>query len=276
MGRKEMVIDLDRCTGCNLCIIACRDEHVGSIHMPWTKQQAETGHFWIDVKSMERGTIPKVEMTYLPMLCQHCENAPCMKSCPENAIERREDGLVWINQDKCTGCGLCVDGCPYGVIYFNQELKVAQKCTWCAHLIDRGEEPRCAEICPHDAIVFGESEDEGIKEIRQKSSVLHPEYGTRPLVYYRGLPRPFITGSVVDSWNDEVLSGVKVTVLDLFNDWEYSTSSDEFGDFWVRGLEKDHRYRVSFELNGYERLLRVVNADEDRNLGEIILCKSTR
>ena len=271
-----MFIDMDECTGCNLCIIACRDEHVGNAHLPWTKEQAQTGHFWIDVETMEQGTIPKVKMTYLPLICQHCENAPCMKSCPEDAIERREDGLVWINQEKCTGCGLCVDGCPYGVIYFNSELNVAQKCTWCAHIIDDGGMPRCAEVCPHDAIVFGDETDTRIKSLKEKSAILHPEYGTLPRVFYKGLPKPFIAGSVVSSNDDELLSGVRITVLDLFNDREIVTHSDEFGDFWIIDLEKDHRYLVTFEMEGYEKLTRVVNSDIDRNIGEIILDFSKR
>lgn len=271
MAKKEMIIDVDECTGCNLCIIACRDEHVGSAQLPWTKQQSDTGQFWIDVKTMERGSIPKVKVTYLPLLCQNCENAPCMKSCPEDAIERRDDGIVWINQEKCTGCGLCVDGCPYDVIYFNKELNVAQKCTSCAHLVDKGEMPRCAEICPHDAIVFGEEGDPRIEALKAKAEILHPEFEAKPIVLYKGLPRPFIAGAVADSSNGELMSGVKITITDLFNDKVTTTVTDEFGDFWINDLEKEHRYKLEFQKTGYEKLTRIVSADTDRNIGDVSL-----
>ena len=78
-------------------------------------------------------------MHYVPNPCMHCDDAPCMESCPvEGAIYKRDDGLVIIDTDKCTGCKDCVDACPYGAIYFNDDLNLAQKCTGCAHLLDDG------------------------------------------------------------------------------------------------------------------------------------------
>ena len=100
-----------------------------------------------------------MKISYLPTPCMHCANAPCISNCKDEAIYRREDGLVIIDPQKCTGCGDCVDACPYGAIYFNEELSIAQKCTGCAHLIDQGwKEPRCADACPTGAIRFGEEE----------------------------------------------------------------------------------------------------------------------
>ena len=152
MGKKSFLIDVDKCSGCSLCIIACKDEHVGNSYAPWTAPQPDTGHFWIDVIPVERGKTPRVKMSYLPVLCQHCENAPCIKACPEDAIKRRADGLVWIDPAVCNNCGLCQEACPYDVIYMNEDLGIAQKCTGCAHRVDEGLLPRCAEVCPHDAI----------------------------------------------------------------------------------------------------------------------------
>ena len=90
--------------------------------------------------------MPKVKMHYQPVLCMHCDNAPCMAACPvEGAIYRRKDGLVIIDPVKCTGCKNCVDACPYKTIYFNEDLNIAQKCTGCAHLLDSGLEG--APVC---------------------------------------------------------------------------------------------------------------------------------
>ncbi len=273
---KEFFIDLDECTGCNLCIIACKDEHVGNSHEPWTKQQPDTGHFWMDVKTMERGKVPKVKVTYLPILCQHCENAPCMKVCPEDAISRDGNGLVQIDQEKCTGCGLCQEACPYDVIYMNEDLKVAQKCTGCAHLIEVGETPRCADICPRDAIYFADEDDPELLKLKAKSGILHPEFQAKPRVHYKGLPVPFAAGTVIDSDTDEVVAGVEVTALDLFDDTRRTTVSDEFGDFWFRNLSRGHKYRLDFQSQGYKVHTLVISAESDLNLGDILLKKKSR
>ena len=271
MGKKEFFIDLDECTGCNLCMIACKDEHVGNSHMPYTKEQPDTGHFWMNVKGMERGQVPKVRVTYLPLLCQHCDNAPCMKACPENAIIKGEKGLVIIDQEKCTGCGLCQEACPYDVIYMNEDLNVAQKCTGCAHLVEKGETPRCADICPRDAIYFGEEDDPKMIRLKAKAEALHPEFGAKPKVYYKGLPKPFISGILVDQDEEEIVQGASIKAQDLFNDQEYSATSDEFGDFWLRNLEIGHKYLLTVEASGYGKLIKVVTADKDRNIGELSL-----
>lgn len=271
MGKKEFFIDLDECTGCNLCIIACKDEHVGNPQFPWTGPQPDTGHFWMDVVPKERGQMPKVKVTYLPLLCQHCDNAPCMKVCPEDAIAKRNDGLVWIDQEKCTGCGLCQEACPYDVIYMNEELNVAQKCTGCAHLVDKGETPRCADICPRDAIYFADEDDPKLIRLKEKVEVFHPEYEAKPRVYYKGLPKPFFAGTVVGKDTREILEAVKITATDLFNDRRFVATTDGFGDFWFREMEIGHKYRIDLESAGYVKNTMVVTADKDRNLGDIIL-----
>jgi Fe-S-cluster-containing dehydrogenase component len=107
--------------------------------MPYAKPQPDTGQFWLKMNEIERGTKPKVKVSYIPVLCQHCDDAPCIAACPQSAISRRDDGLVIIDPKKCTGCRNClnVEACPYnGIIYFNENFNIAQKCTGCAHLAD--------------------------------------------------------------------------------------------------------------------------------------------
>ena len=204
-------------------------------------------------------------MSYLPVLCQHCENAPCFKACPDGAIETGADGLVGINPVNCTGCGLCQDACPYDVIYMNDELEIAQKCTGCAHRVVEGALPRCAEVCPHEAIVFGDAKNTKTLE------VYHPEYQTEPRVYWKGLPKPWIAGTVIDAVSDEVILGVSITSMDLFQNGSVTTLSDEFGDFWIKGMEKDRKYRLEISKEGYEDFLAVVTTNGDQDVGTVAL-----
>jgi Fe-S-cluster-containing dehydrogenase component len=276
MSDKSFLIDVDKCSGCSLCIIACKDEHVGSSYAPWTAPQPDTGHFWMNVIRMERGKIPRVRMSYLPLLCQHCENAPCSKVCPNGSIKRREDGLVWIDPATCNNCGLCQEACPYDVIYMNAELGVAQKCTGCAHRVDEGLLPRCADVCPHDAIVFADQTD-GVfaEDARAKPlEIYHPEYQTKPRVYWRGLPKPWIAGMVIDGDSDEVVAGAAITSTDLLDDRVVAVRSDEFGDFWIKDLGKDWKYRVEIKKPGYKDFRAVVTTDGDQDMGTIRLKKA--
>ena len=265
MGKNNFHVDVDKCTGCKLCMIVCKDEHVGRSYSPWTKPQPDTGQFWIDVHSLERGRIPRVRLSYLPVFCQHCENAPCVKACPEGAIKTRDDGLVWIDPGACSNCGLCQEACPYDVIFMNDDLGIAQKCTGCAHRVDEGALPRCADVCPHDAIVFGEA------EVGETREVLHPEYMTEPRVAWTGLPKPWIAGTVFDVDDDEVISGVSITSVDLFEAGSVTVLSDAFGDFWIRGMENDRKYRVEIKKEGYQDFLAVVTTDDDQDLGVVRL-----
>ncbi len=130
------------------------------------------------------------------------------------AIYRRDDGLVIIDPVKCTGCMSCLDVCPYGAIYFNRDMNLAQKCTGCAHLLDRGwKEPRCVDVCPTGAIRFGEEEE--LKSLIEGADVLFPEEKARPLVHYRNLPKRFIAGSIFDAEEDECLEDVKLTLTSV-------------------------------------------------------------
>lgn len=268
---KVLLIDVDECNGCYCCQIACKDEHVDNDWSPYAKPQPDTGHFWIKIDEVERGTIPKVRVTYIPRLCVHCDEAPCKNVCKVGAIIKREDGIVLIDPELCNGCKDCMDVCPYDAIYFNEGLKIAQKCTLCAHLLDQGwEEPRCVEVCPREAIKFGEYDD--LKELIGKAEVLKPEHKVKPRVYYLNLPKPFIAGNVYDPEKDECIEGAKVTAVDLANGKKYFTNTDDFGDFWLEGLEWKRAYSIRVEKEGYKpSIIELVYTDKDVNLGDLAL-----
>src|SRR3990172_8775953 len=111
MSRRGMVIDLKRCNGCHACTVACKAENA-----------TPPGVFWGRVLEHETGKYPTPKRTFLPVLCNHCENAPCVKVCPTGASSQREDGLVLVDYQKCIGCRACMTACPYQARYYMKEI----------------------------------------------------------------------------------------------------------------------------------------------------------
>lgn len=186
MAEKKygMLIDLRRCIGCHACYVACQAEN-----------EVPSGVFRSHVRYYERGKYPEVRRYFLPVLCNHCENPACVKVCPTLASYKREDGIVLVDYDKCIGCGYCMIACPYGVRYFNPEKTnavpykgVADKCTFCVHRVDAGIVPSCVNTCIGRARIFGDLNDPESEIAQlvatQPVTVLKPEEGTKPRVYY--------------------------------------------------------------------------------------------
>ena len=152
MKKWYFIIDAAKCMDCNNCFIACKDEHVDNDWPGYTGPQPRHQQRWINIERRERGQYPLVDVSYLPMPCQHCEDAPCVKA-GKGAIYRRDDGIVLIDQDKARGNEGLVSSCPYGAMYWNAEQNIVQKCTMCAHLLDKGwKQPRCVQACFYRSI----------------------------------------------------------------------------------------------------------------------------
>ncbi len=191
--RFAMVMDLDKCIGCNACSVACKAENGVAL-----------GGFRTRVLEKETEEYPNTKRFFLPMMCNHCIDAPCIPACTNKAIIKRGDGVVDINKDKCKGFQLCIKACPYGSIYINPDTELnpemkdypsrtlgkADKCTFCKHRIDKGLEPACSNTCPTDARIFGDLEDKNSKVYNlvntEKLSGLLEEEGTGPQVFYKG------------------------------------------------------------------------------------------
>jgi Fe-S-cluster-containing dehydrogenase component len=270
---KALVVDISKCNGCYNCQIACKDEHVSNDWTPIAKPQPDTGHFWMKVTDIVQGTVPKVRVRYMHDVCQHCDEAPCVTVCKSKAIYKRDDGIVIIDPEKCTGTRNCIDACPYKVIYFNNDLNISQKCTMCAHLLDKGwKEPRCVDACPTGALKFGEEED--LKAEIAKAEILHPEFKAKPRVYYINLPNKyFVAGAVFDPEADECLENVTVTLKNLKTGKKSNLKTDNFGDFWFERQEPG-TYSLLIEKEGYlSREIASVDASKDVNVGDIELSK---
>lgn len=265
---KAFVMDVSKCSGCYACQFACKDEHSGNDWTPYAKPQPETGQFWGKMNEYVRGQVPQVKMAYVFVPCQHCADAACVKACPPEvgALYTRSDGLVIIDPKKCTGCRNCLDACPYGAIYYNAALGIAQKCTGCAHLVDRKVvyAPRCADACPHEALKFGEEAD---LVDYAKGEILHPEYGLQTRVRYLGLPKRFIAGTVYDPVAKEVVIGATVT---LSGDGTATATTNNFGDFWLEGL-KVGTFSLKIDKAPKTKTLSNIKTDQDVSLGDIAL-----
>jgi Fe-S-cluster-containing dehydrogenase component len=199
MARYGMVIDLSRCVGCHACAMACKAEH-----------GTPSGVWWGKVLTRETGKYPSARIIFWPVLCMHCQNAPCVEVCPTGASYKRADGIVAVDYDKCMGCGYCRIACPYDARSFVEKIEpyfpefgltpyedlmyqkhqegVAEKCNFCLDRVAQGEEPACVTTCPALARYFGDLDDPN-SEVSKLISRRHgfqllPELGTNPSVYY--------------------------------------------------------------------------------------------
>lgn len=273
---KVMIINYDICNGCYNCQIACKDEHVANDWSPIAKPQPDTGQFWYKIHDNVRGQVPKVKITYEHSICQHCDDAPCIEACNAGAIYKRDDGAVIIDPDNCRGNNMCIAACPYeNVIYFNEALNIAQKCTFCAHLLDKGwREPRCVDACPTGALTFGEEED--LKDLIAKAEALKPKLAhVKPRVYYIGLPKKFIAGALFDQESDKCAEGATITATNKENGDKFQAKSDSYGDFWLKDL-KDGIYTLLIEKSGYlsQKFGPVDVTKKDMNVGDIPIWKA--
>jgi Fe-S-cluster-containing dehydrogenase component len=275
MARYTIAINVEKCTGCHSCFLACKDEFAGNNYLPISAAQPVTGDQWLRIEELEQGTGTKVKVDYMPVMCQHCEQAPCMDQ--SGAVYRRNDGVVIIDPVKAKGRKDIVASCPYGAISWNEEASLPQKCTLCAHMLDGGEKTtRCVECCPTGALVFGDMDDPD-SEISallaaKGGESYRPELSTKPSLKYVRLPKPFVAGEVLlsDRPNDCV-KGVKLTLITQASDVVAQTTTDFLGDFEFRNLAKDADYVLRVEHPGYFSRELPVRISNSRNLGEIIL-----
>ncbi|MBT4719912.1 MAG: oxidoreductase, partial [Rhodospirillaceae bacterium] len=220
MSKWHLIVDVANCTNCNVCVLACHDEHVDNDFPGYAGAMPKHGHNWINIKSKERGATPMMDIAFLPVLCQHCDNAPCMDRARDGAISKRADGIVIIDPVKAKGQKQIVDACPYDAVWWNEEKEIPQAWIFDAHLLDDGwKEPRAATVCATGAIRAVKMDDAAFARTIAEEGLeeLHPEYGTKPRVMYKNLHRynkVFIGGSVEAEadGNVDCVKGAHVTL----------------------------------------------------------------
>lgn len=274
--RLAMLIDVTRCSGCHNCFLSCRDEHYGNDYPGYSAPQPLFGQHWMQVKEIERGKYPRPRVDYIPVPCQHCQDAPCIDAAKDGAVYRREDGIVIIDPVKAKGQDQIVASCPYRVVYWNADLEIPQKCGMCAQRLDAGDkQPRCVESCPTGAMVFGDLDDPqseiSLRLNEVSPEAFHPEFGTRPLVCYHGLPGRMVAGEVVLDGADACAEGVKVTLEGGGEKCE--TATGIFGDFAFEKLPQGVAYQVTVAHEGYAPRTIAVKTHTDVDLGEVVLTK---
>ena len=173
------VIDHTRCIGCHACTTACKSENVVPVGVTRTY-----------VKHVDIGVFPQARRAHQVTRCNQCAHAPCATACPTAAMFKRADGIVDFDKSICIGCKACMAACPYDAIFINPDDHSAEKCNFCAHRIDVGLEPACVVVCPTQAILIGDMNDQSsyVAQIvnREPVNVRRPEKETLPKLFYKG------------------------------------------------------------------------------------------
>ncbi len=278
MSKWNMIIDVAECTNCQLCTLATMDEYVGNEFPGYAAPMPKHGHRWIDILQKERGQAPMIDIAYVPTMCNHCDDAPCIAAAKDGAIAKRADGIVIIDPVKAKGQKHLVDACPYGHIWWNEELQLPQHWPFDAHLIDQDwRQTRGHQSCPTGAMRSVKLDDAGMARMAREEGLetIRPELGTKPRVYYRNLWRYakcFIGGTVATEV-DGIVDCVEGALVRLVRAGTVvaETSTDNYGDFKFDKLDENSgAYRVEVERGGTKKSAEAL-LGASVNLGEIRL-----
>lgn len=158
------------CVGCNTCKIACKDKNNLNMGQQFRKVYEVSGGEYIIENNV---VIPNIYAYWISISCNHCINPVCVKVCPTKAINKRlEDGVVYIDQQKCIGCLNCLKSCPYKAPQYNESTKKVEKCDFCLDFLSEGKEPACVSACPMRALDYGE-----LETLQQKYGKINEVYG---------------------------------------------------------------------------------------------------
>jgi tetrathionate reductase subunit B len=200
-----MGIDINKCIGCGRCADACKTENdvprEPFFFRTWVERYRiyEGNKTVIDspngaIDGFREETERHEKLTrsfFVPKICNHCENPPCVQVCPVGATFITPDGVILVDKEYCIGCRYCIQACPYGARFLDPETRTAEKCTFCYHRITNNLLPACVEVCPTQTRIFGELKKKASPLVRflrmNKIRVLKQSLNTEPKVYYANL-----------------------------------------------------------------------------------------
>ena len=287
--RLGIAVDSRMCMACYCCFMACKDEHCGH-DSKLSAAQPMMGQKWIDVREWERGdSSRRVKTASVPTLCAHCEKPSCVKAAKNGAAYKRDDGIVIIDPKKSKGQKDIVKACPLGVVYWNEELEIPQKCTMCAELLDDPKylaylgdrslvKPRCVEACPNKALYFGDLDDPNseISKIVASERNTPPEEfkGKATNVKWLNVPTVYLAGTVYQPEElDEVMVGAKVKLSCRETGEKWETETNYFGDWEVEWLPKNKNIDIVIEAAGYKPVKYQAFTDADHYVAMTYLVK---
>lgn len=264
----NMIVDVARCENCHNCVLATKDETVDNAFPGYSAPQPRHGHDWIKLTRKVRGRGHMVDTAYLPSMCNHCDDAPCVAA-GGGSVTKRADGIVLIDPDRAKGRKDLLTACPYGAIWWNEALSLPQHWTFDAHLLDQGwKEPRAAQACPTGALQAVKLSDEAMQTRARKEGLetLPSATPARPRVWYQNLHRftkAFLGGTVLTEARGvkDVVTGAEVT-LSQGGKVLAKTTTDSFGDFKLDRLEPDGTaYDLTVTCAAGSRKLAVILTD---------------
>jgi Fe-S-cluster-containing dehydrogenase component len=258
MDKWNLIIDVAECHNCNNCVLSAKDELVGNEFPGYSAPHPAQGPGVIRIERTVRGSTPAIDAAYVPMMCNHCDAAPCVQA-GRGAVVKRPDGIVLIDPQAAKGRRDLVDSCPHGAIHWNEAQQLPQTWFFDAHLLDAGAAaPRCVGVCPTRAMQAWKISDEEMAQRVQAQGLrtLRPEIGSKPRVYYKNLHRAdrcFIAGSVVAAVDGriECVEGAQVVLLrcgepagsaltDAFGDFKFDALAQHSGAYLLRISHPDH------------------------------------
>ncbi len=278
-NKWNMIVDIERCNNCRGCFLAVKDEHTGNDFPGYAAAQPAMGHNWLDIERKERGTYPLVDAHFMPVMCNHCDDAPCMKAAENGAVKKRADGIVIIDPAKAKGQKQIVNACPYGAISWNEEQQLPQAWIFDAHLFDQGwEKTRAEQSCAMDVFRSVKVDDAEMARIAADEGleVLQPELGTKPRVYYKNMhffTKCFVGGTVVMTVDgvEECAADAEV-ILKKDGSEVGRATTDTFGEFRIDKLEPaSGTYEISIAGDGGRAAQSFELGDDSLYLGVLTL-----
>jgi len=226
--RPSFIVDVNKCTGCHACAMACQ-----------IANDLPTTLLWREVHTFNELHVPQVELMHLSLACNHCAEAPCMEQCPARAYHRdKKTGAVLIDADLCLGCRYCAWVCPYGAPRFDEARGVMTKCNFCVDKQHEGDQPACVTSCPTGALTWGElSADELVQDVPGFSQAgIGPSIRVESLQAERRIPemthppamppwrrlRDRITPQITltHEWTLAVFTVLAATLVGVFTAWK--------------------------------------------------------